>query len=140
MRKSGIWKKLCAVALFAVPVVLLAGCTSIAKKTDSAASKEEGALSVSDSEIDLSEVKAAPEEDDTVDQGREGRPSDSWNADVPEADDDDVIIPIEDESDLSDDADDGESGDGEEEEAQEEYDADAADFAPLNEDGGKRAE
>ena len=78
----------CAIGFAAIACAaafILTGCTgSSTKKTESTAAKEEEDKVVPISEeTNLDDVVAAPEEGDDVDQGREGRPTDSWNADAP---------------------------------------------------------
>ena len=149
--KNRLFKTLAVTAVLCTAVcLLLTGCTMTGNSgsgngTASQSSddhqpaadntEKEEAPEVDDEEVDLEGVEAAPEEDEFVDQGREGRPTDSWNADVR-----DDIIPISDESDVGGD----EEGSDEfvpiEEEA--ESDEDAAEFAEVETgaDSPKRAE
>ena len=149
--KNRLFKTLAVTAVLCTAVcLLLTGCTMTRKSGggNGAASPSSGnnqpeanneenetAPEGDDEELDLEGVEAAPEEDEFVDQGREGRPTDSWNADVR-----DDIIPISDESDL------GEDEEGSDEfvpiEEEEESDEDAAEFAEVETgaDSPKRAE
>ena len=149
--KNRLFKTLAVTAVLCTAVcLLLTGCTMTRKSgggngaaspssgnNQPAANNEENetAPEGDDEELDLEGVEAAPEEDEFVDQGREGRPTDSWNADVR-----DDIIPISDESDL------GEDEEGSDEfvpiEEEEESDEDAAECAEVETgaDSPKRAE
>ena len=76
------WLILAAACTAAVAV--LAGCTGKSAAKESAASDgDEGVIPISDGS-ELDDVVPAPEEGDDVDQGREGRPGDSWNQDAPD--------------------------------------------------------
>ena len=149
--KNRLFKTLAVTAVLCTAVcLLLTGCTMTRKSGggNGAASPSSGnnqpeanneeketAPEGDDEELDLEGVEAAPEEDEFVDQGREGRPTDSWNADVK-----DDIIPISDESDI------GGDEEGSDEfvpiEEETESDEDAAGFAEVETgaDSPKRAE
>jgi hypothetical protein len=144
--KNRLFKSLAVAAVLCAAVCLfLTGCTMTRKSgggsgTASQSSKnneekETAPEKDEEEEIDLEGVEAAPEEDEFVDQGREGRPTDSWNADAR-----DDVIPIRDESDLEGDE------EGSDEfvpiEETEEEDKDAAEFAEVETgaDSPKRAE
>ena len=76
------WLILAAACTAAVAV--LAGCTGKSAAKESAASDgDDGVIPISDGS-ELDDVVPAPEEGDDVDQGREGRPGDSWNQDAPD--------------------------------------------------------
>ena len=73
----------CFAALACAAAFVLSGCTgSSTKKAESAAEKADSIIPIQEDE-ELKNVTAAPEEGDDVDQGREGRPTDSWNSDAP---------------------------------------------------------
>jgi hypothetical protein len=149
--KNRIFKSLAmATVLCAAVCLFFTGCTMTKKsgggsgaasqssgnnEGKEAAPKDDEIEEIDEEEIDLEGVEAAPEEDEFVDQGREGRPTDSWNADVS-----DDVIPIKDESDLEEDE------EGSDEyvpiDEDEENDEDAAEFAEVETgaDSPKRAE
>ncbi|MDO5703289.1 MAG: hypothetical protein Q4G47_08055 [Lachnospiraceae bacterium] len=82
MKKRTVKMLLAAAVIAAAAGMLLSGCTKIGSESKKAESDEVAPLDADD--LMPGDIEVAPEEDDTVDQGREGRPTDSWNQEEPE--------------------------------------------------------
>lgn len=88
MKKRTIKMLLAAAVIAAAAGMLLSGCTKVGTESTKTESDEIAPLDADD--LMPGDIEVAPEEDDTVDQGREGRPTDEWNMEAEEEQEENV--------------------------------------------------